>query len=567
LPLDLLRTVEIANQWGVWDSEQSRWDRASQAFRYGLVALHRTLQGVRGRLRTSDLLLRSLDLSSRAAFALTAVGDYIGAVVALEKGRTILSFGSRPVDGSEQWFDDIWGTDAETIVSRFREARQRFADEDPLGAADIANDNLFGMSAAFHRVANAVWQEQRSGALILRSATRDTVLGEVAAAARDGPIVYLLASTRGGLALIVNAQGDLQVQPLDELNEDRVRPLVEQFYLTYDLRDEGFKGFRRAIRTVSEWLGTAIFGELKGVCRPGGRLVLVPTGQMGLLPLAIAALSGPEQESETEADDSGGYALDAWELTTAPTAAAYCDALEATSRRSAEEVLVVDDPQPLPDGFQSLLASHAECEVVRQAFTRTTDLVGTAATKDRVMGALRGHGVVHFSCHGLADPADPWATGLVLSGDMRLQARDLGEQELGETRLIVLSACESAVVGQHLPDEAIGLPVMFLAAGAPGVIGTLWTVSGPATLMVMLWFYRLWRKEHRHPAAALRAAQVWVRDSTNGEKLGAISQSLPAAFLASDPYSAELIAYLAKEPQKRAFTDPYFWGGFVYVGA
>jgi hypothetical protein len=61
--------------------------------------------------------------------------------------------------------------------------------------------------------------------------------------------------------------------------------------------------------------------------------------------------------------------------------------------------------------------------------------------------------VVHFACHGLAVIDDPLDSGLLLSRTDRLTLCDL----LGLTiiaGLAVLSACETALTGTDLPDEA-----------------------------------------------------------------------------------------------------------------
>jgi hypothetical protein len=564
LSADLFWAIEIAHLWGYWESERARWEMASQAFRFGIVAQQRLRSRELGRVQTLNLLHRSIDLGARAAYALVAVGDHIGAVAALEKGRAILSFGERAAEDSEQWIEDIWGDDADLIMKRFEELKQEFIERNPEEAANIYNDNFFGLAAAFREVADAVSQEVRTGSLALSSGTRRSVLAQVSSVARDGEVVYLLSSDRGGLAIIVDGTGNLWVKLLADLSEIQLRRIVKAFYAAYERRNEDIDNFRRVLGGVSRWLGEAVFEQLRDVCREGSRLALVLTGKIGLLPVGIS--SWMESDPKAELPSRVTYAVDEWELTSIPTAAAYGDAISAAPLRQTEPAFLVDDPQPLPDGFNPLLASSVECEAVRQHFDHVTSLAREGATQPRVLDGLRNHGVVHLSCHGIADLNDPWQSGVVLGGGARLRPGDLFEEKLETPRLVVLSACESAVVGQQLPDEAVGLPIMILAAGVPGVIGTLWQVSGPASCVLMLKFYQLWKKQGDHPIASLRAAQKWVRDSSNGEKLDELRQLLPADFLATEAYATRLVAYLSREPQKRAFSDPYFWGSFLYIG-
>lgn len=37
-------------------------------------------------------------------------------------------------------------------------------------------------------------------------------------------------------------------------------------------------------------------------------------------------------------------------------------------------------------------------------------------------------------------------------------------------------------------------------------------------MMLMIRFYKFWRKDNLEPAEALRKAQLWVRDTRNGQK-------------------------------------------------
>jgi CHAT domain-containing protein len=138
------------------------------------------------------------------------------------------------------------------------------------------------------------------------------------------------------------------------------------------------------------------------------------------------------------------------------------------------------------------------------------------------------------------------------------------EQVLGKgvrgTRLVVLSACETAVPGTDLLDEAAGMPSTFIEAGAAAAVGSLWEVPDEATMMLMARFYELWRTDGLPPAQALRRAQQWVRDSTNIVKL----QRFPD--IAERPDAPPDWAQNDWE-EGRKHASPWHWASFVYVGA
>lgn len=83
------------------------------------------------------------------------------------------------------------------------------------------------------------------------------------------------------------------------------------------------------------------------------------------------------------------------------------------------------------------------------------------------------------------------------------------KMNLFRTELVVLSACESGLVGvDRKSDEFIGLPGGFIRAGARTVIASLWAVDDMATLMFMAEFYRSLIDEGFTPSRALREAQL-----------------------------------------------------------
>ncbi len=63
------------------------------------------------------------------------------------------------------------------------------------------------------------------------------------------------------------------------------------------------------------------------------------------------------------------------------------------------------------------------------------------------------------------------------------------------------------------------LGTMFLAAGAAGVVSTLWSIDDFATALLMSRFYELLREDtFSDPGEALRGAQLWLRSVTWAEE-------------------------------------------------
>ena len=105
---------------------------------------------------------------------------------------------------------------------------------------------------------------------------------------------------------------------------------------------------------------------------------------------------------------------------------------------------------------------------------RCTPLVGEQVIRDRVMTELRGHGWVHFACHGEQKPDRPSHGGLLVQ-DGTLAVTDLSSQQYSGD-FAYLSGCKTAVGGVHLPDEAITLAAALRYTGYRHVIATLWSI-------------------------------------------------------------------------------------------
>src|SRR5207248_3201066 len=151
-------------------------------------------------------------------------------------------------------------------------------------------------------------------------------------------------------------------------------------------------------------------------------------------------------------------------------------------------------------------------------------LLDGAASPERVLAGMAGAGLVHLASHGAGwalagnEFRLTWSPPPVLHlGESGLAFQDILLADLSGVRLVCLSACDTGLVEHTLPwDEFEGLVTVFLQAGAPAVVSTLWAVDDRSTALLMQRFYENLR-HNDDPAAALRGAQLWLRDSTRSE--------------------------------------------------
>ncbi len=332
-------------------------------------------------------------------------------------------------------------------------------------------------------------------------------------------------------------------------------------------------------------LGARLDAALKraGV-RAGARLVWLPTGALGILPLGLA--QNPVGKRRL---------LDSYEIVYAPSLDALASAQVRIAKAEPATLAVVVNPTG------DLPAAQQEGRLVASRFPAKARAVleGSAATPEAVLDALKGRSYWHFASHGTFSWRDARQSALLMHGLQRLSVGRLLDEAggLGRPRLVVLSACETGLYDiSRNPDEFIGLPGTFTALGAAGVLGTLWPVNDMATSLLVAKFYDLHLPGRLAPPTALRRAQLWLRQATNADLLayarGAARQGrLDRTHVAA--IEEELSADGLRRARKRALVEwigpagpsgagrqkrrsaadlarpyvhPYYWAGFIYTG-
>ena len=120
--------------------------------------------------------------------------------------------------------------------------------------------------------------------------------------------------------------------------------------------------------------------------------------------------------------------------------------------------------------------------------------------------------VIHFSCHGYLDEANPLRTALVLTpGPSQEEDGFLCMEEIYKLKLdaemVVLSACQTGKGFLEKGEGVMSLARPFFIAGARSVIASLWPVNDKSTAGLMKEFYKSIIKG-RSINEALRSAKL-----------------------------------------------------------
>ncbi|MGW7414897.1 CHAT domain-containing protein [Streptomyces sp. NPDC054863] len=502
--------------WGLWAAEAAAWQESADALGAAVDAadqMHRSQVTLKHRELS---LLRAHQLHADAAVSLVHTGDAQGALLALERGRAQLL--------------------AETLAPGL--------DRDP--------------------------------ALGVR---------EIRAVARDRPLLYFAAGAHGAVAVSVSRTGEIAARPLEHVDADEVARRVSEFDSAQTVRAVAPDRWRAVLDGTMRWLGETLWEPALGLIPPDGALGVVPYGLLALLPLHAARLpdreragarsgqaqprarSGRKRTAEPAGRAPSGtpagtvdpqphFVLDDHAVSVVPSARVLASCAALGARVRPESLLSVDvgvrpGARPLPHAGQ-------EADAALAAYGRGMRLTADGATTAAVLAALPHHSVLHFACHGRADVHDPLSSALLLAGTDTLTVRELLGVRGLRARLAVLSACRTSLIGVRLPEESVGLPTALVRAGTAGVVGTLWEIYDVAGALLVHRFFDAWHRGEE-PVEALRSAQRWLRDTTNGEKAD-VCPDLLAPGVPHDP------GLLAGWRAARSHTGPEHWAAFTYTG-
>ena len=567
--------LHVARNWGGWAIERQAWEEAVRAYSFGLEASEHLLQEQILRVSTETWLHEMRTLHTRAAYAWIQTGDLSGAVQVLERGRArllaeALEHNRRDLQQLEPLVPSVY--------------QQYFAVLNRLHALQTQEDTPTQTTQFSSKSRAEAIRQARTGLNEAVQAIRRVPgygdllkpwsLEQIQSVADSvSPLTYFAVSPAGTVALVVTPTA---IHPVHcDLTEDALRehilgpaddPQLGAYLGAYSTWRRSphdpvtHTAWLAALDHTTHWLWDALMAPVVQTLTDFGatHAVFIPQGLLGLLPLHTAW---------TEANGKRTYALDHLTLTYAPNARALSTARATAARVSPDRIFAIDEPQPV--SASPLPNSNAEVSAACEHFSHRQVLGGDSATEQAVRDQLPHHTVLHFSCHGFANFAHPLESGLLMAHDETLTLRDILALRLENARLAILSACETGIPGTDLPDEVISLPTGLAQAGIAGVIASLWSVSDLSTMMLMARFYQLWKQDGLEPPAALRQAQLWLRDTTNAQKAEYFQTFLPTSDTARLPVHIADTLYkhtLLARPDDNDFAHPFYWAAFTYTG-
>ncbi len=289
------------------------------------------------------------------------------------------------------------------------------------------------------------------------------------------------------------------------------------------------------IRAQSKALHDILVKPLSHLLRPDASLCIVPDDVLNNLPFETL-ISAQTQR----------YLLEDFAVFYAPSASVLIECLEESQHKQAlgpERLLGVGGPDFDRSVFKDLASlpdARREVKKIADYYPDPVILTADSAREQRVKQEMEKATTVHFATHSLPDEDSPLRSRILLSkasanpspdDDGVLESREIYQARLPNTRLVVLSSCQSGIDRYYQGEGMMSLARSFLAAKVPTVVASLWEADSKATADLMIEFHRLRRQEKLSVAESLRRAKQ----------------------------------HLLQEPGGR-FHHPYFWSAFITIG-
>ncbi|MEG3898339.1 MULTISPECIES: CHAT domain-containing tetratricopeptide repeat protein [unclassified Microcoleus] len=149
---------------------------------------------------------------------------------------------------------------------------------------------------------------------------------------------------------------------------------------------------------------------------------------------------------------------------------------------------------PIPRLPQNLPGTEEEVRNIAQLLPGSSAYIGNAATLDQFKLQASRFPFLHLATHGCFQQGGCQKLGMeentLLFADRQFKIRDAALLGLQNTRLLTLSACQTAMQANSNGEEISGVAYVFERAGAQAVMASLWSVDDSATKDLMVEFYQ-----------------------------------------------------------------------------
>ncbi|KZV66251.1 TPR-like protein [Peniophora sp. CONT] len=320
----------------------------------------------------------------------------------------------------------------------------------------------------------------------------------------DGPIVFINVHSTRSDALILLPGGAVQSVQLADLSQDKAEKMRSLWLHTLEesrgrergavsrANDRGTQElFSRVLERMWLWVVRPILHslDLLSLKAPGSddrlpHITWCPTGPLTQLPLHAAGIY------------NGSEGLHTFDITVSsytPSLSAFLRGSEGLIKQQDNTPSTLIITQPATPRYSLLLNTEVEGKrlqgILHESHLPNTLLNHAEATLDAVRTVMDRYPWVHLACHGSQNVKDATQSAFLLF-DGRLTLSDLMGTVADNAELAFLSACQTAVGDEKIPEESAHLAAGMLAVGFKGVIATMWSIQDADAPIVVEAYYK-----------------------------------------------------------------------------
>jgi CHAT domain-containing protein/tetratricopeptide (TPR) repeat protein len=310
-------------------------------------------------------------------------------------------------------------------------------------------------------------------------------------------VVYILVDDTLLIGVVTPEDLALVQTPYDETLQRLIARASQPAYQLYTYRDLPYHQGRttRPWEDLHALANRLLPATVQARLHPEHRLLIVPAGALHAMPWAAL---------RTEA----GWLAEQAIIHLAPSLTIWQSLAARTTTHHTSALLIGcstfgDRAAALPEVAAELtsVAAHwpGDCLILTDEQATRANLLERSRS-----GALARYGLLHIASHAQLLPDRGLAAHVKLK-DSDLWLAEVAGLHLGGA-LVALSACDGAAANPLPGEEVLSLSWAFLAAGASGVLASLWPVDDLAARHFMAVFYDALR-EHGDAGLALAYAQ------------------------------------------------------------
>ena len=164
-----------------------------------------------------------------------------------------------------------------------------------------------------------------------------------------------------------------------------------------------------------------------------------------------------------------------------------------------------------------LSGSDVSLNKVQSYFRNPSISVSESATKRNFLSSFSDYRIIQLYSHASYNEAI--GKPLIYFADSSMDLSELFSKEKPVARLVVLSACETALGKDYKGEGVFSFSREFAALGIPASVSNLWSVDNESTYQITEWFYQFVADGLPTDEALRQAKLKFIKESTGEKKL------------------------------------------------